>query len=540
MKVENFDIFPYEKDIPEAYQLTAPIHQTEYLINGEILHWDGQMNQIYSPVFTKQADGTLVQKHIGSSPLLTSNEALQALEGAVSAYKQGQGAWPTMSVGQRIFHVEHFVEKMIEQRDAVVKLLMWEIGKNLKDSEKEFDRTVDYIKDTIVKLKKLDRDSSRFVIEGGVIAQIRRVPFGISLCMGPYNYPLNETFTTLIPSLIMGNTVIFKPAKYGVLLVRPLIQAFKECFPPGVINIIYGRGRDTVGAIMETGQLNLFAFIGTNKGANDLKRMHPKPHMLRSVLGLDAKNPAIILPSANIDLAVKECVLGSLSYNGQRCTALKIIWVHRSRIGEFLEKFSAKISQLKVGVPWDTDVNLTPLPEPGKTDYLTDLVEDALAHGAKVINPDGGKVIETYFHPAVVYPVNEKMKLWREEQFGPVVPVVAFDEVEEVTDYVVNSNFGQQASIFGENSEKVAQLVDVLVNQVSRININAQCQRGPDIFPFNGRKDSAENTLSVIDALRVFSIRTTVATKDTPENRALVQQIINNHESGFLSRVFLF
>lgn len=540
MKTENFDIFPYENEIPETHQLAEPIHQTEYLINGEILHWDGQMNQIYSPVFTKQNDGTLVQKHIGSSPLLTSKEALQALEGAVSAYQQGQGAWPTMPVGQRITHVEHFVEKMIEQREEVVKLLMWEIGKNLKDSQKEFDRTVDYIKDTIVKLKKLDRDSSRFVMEGGVIAQIRRVPFGISLCMGPYNYPLNETFTTLIPSLIMGNTVIFKPAKYGVLLVRPLIQAFKECFPPGVINIIYGRGRDTVGAIMETGQLNLFAFIGTNKGANDLKRMHPKPHMLRSVLGLDAKNPAIVLPSADIDLAVEECVLGSLSYNGQRCTALKIIWVHRSRIEEFLEKFAAKVSQLKAGMPWDTGVNLTPLPEPGKTDYLTDLVEDAIAHGAKVINPDGGKVVETYFHPAVVYPVNEKMKLWREEQFGPVVPVVAFDELEEVSEYVVSSNFGQQASVFGEDSEKVAKLVDVLVNQVSRININAQCQRGPDIFPFNGRKDSAENTLSVIDALRVFSIRATVATKDSPENRALVQQIINNHESGFLSRDFLF
>jgi len=477
---------------------------------------------------------------LGSSPLLTSKEALEALEAAENAYDHGLSDWAAMPVINRIAYIEHFIEKMLEKRSEIVKLLMWEIGKNLKDSEKEFDRTVDYIKDTIVQLKKNDRESSRFEIESGIIAQIRRVPFGISLCMGPYNYPLNETFTTLIPALIMGNTVIFKPAKYGVLLIKPLLSAFKECFPPGVINIIYGRGRDTAGAIMQTGKLNIFVFIGSNKGANDLKKMHPKPHMLRSVLGLDAKNPAIILPCANIDVAVDECVLGSLSFNGQRCTALKIIWVHKSLVDSFLEKFSAKVSALKSGMPWDSGVNITPLPEPGKTEYLADLVNDALEHGASLINKAGGQINETYFHPAIVYPVNSKMKIWREEQFGPVVPVVAFDDISEVKEYIVNSNFGQQASIFGQDSKSVAKMIDTIVNQVSRINLNTQCQRGPDMFPFNGRKDSAEGTLSINDALKVFSIRTMVATKDESSNKEIIKQIIQNRESSFLSRDFIF
>ncbi len=210
---------------------------------------------------------------------------------------------------------------MKQQRDEVVKLLMWEIGKPLKDSEKEFDRTYDYIVDTIKSLKELDRNSAKLVEEQGFMAQIRRVPLGVALCMGPFNYPLNETFSTL-PALIMGNTVVFKPAKYGVLLIRPLLEAFRDSFPPGVINIIYGRGRETVGALMETGRVDVFAFIGTNKGANDLKRLHPKPHRLKGkILGLDAKNPAIVLPDADIDNAVTECISGSLSFNGQRCTA---------------------------------------------------------------------------------------------------------------------------------------------------------------------------------------------------------------------------
>ena len=143
----------------------------------------------------------------------------------------------------------------------------------------------------------------------------------VALCLGPFNYPLNETFTTLIPALIMGNTVIFKPAKYGVLLIQPLLQAFLQSFPPGVINIIYGRGRETVGVLMESGKIDLFAFIGTNKGASDLKRMHPKPHRLRAVLGLDAKNPAIILPDADMARTVKECLAGSFPFNGRKDSA---------------------------------------------------------------------------------------------------------------------------------------------------------------------------------------------------------------------------
>ena len=110
---------------------------------------------------------------------------------------------------------------------------MWEIGKNLADSEKEFDRTVEYIEGTIEALKDLDRVSSRFIVEQGVFAQIRRAPLGVVLCMGPFNYPLNETFTTLIPALIMGNTVVMKPAKHGVLLLEPLLEAFRDSFPPG-------------------------------------------------------------------------------------------------------------------------------------------------------------------------------------------------------------------------------------------------------------------------------------------------------------------
>lgn len=532
-------LFPNVDNIPEAYRLDGRIEQREYLVEGQLRVWPGPLATVRSPVYLSTAAGD-EQVILGSTPQLDADTALQALDAAVRAYDNGQGAWPTMRVAERIGHVEAFLTRMREQRAAVVKLLMWEIGKNLKDSEKEFDRTCDYIVDTIEALKALDRRSSRFELEQGTLGQIRRVPLGVALCMGPYNYPLNETFTTLIPALIMGNTVVFKPAKFGVLLIRPLLEAFRDSFPPGVINVIYGSGRETVSALMASGKVDIFAFIGTNKGASALKKLHPKPHRLRAALGLDAKNPGIVLPQVDLDNAVNEAITGSLSFNGQRCTALKILFVHEDVAETFLEKFNARLASLKPGMPWEPGVALTPLPEQGKTDYLSGLVADACVKGARVINEGGGEVRGSFFYPAVLYPVSADMRVYQEEQFGPLVPVVPYRDLQHVIDYVLQSDFGQQLSIFGSDSAEVGRLVDAFANQVGRININAQCQRGPDTYPFNGRKDSAEGTLSVHDALRVFSIRTLVATRFDDNSKDLISRIIRNRESSFLTTDYIF
>jgi acyl-CoA reductase-like NAD-dependent aldehyde dehydrogenase len=444
-----------------------------------------------------------------------------------------------MTVAQRIECVEKFTQKMIQKRDEVVKLLMWEIGKSLGDSQKEFDRTVQYIYDTIGALKDIDRNSSTFLIEEGIIGQVRRSPLGVVLCMGPFNYPLNETFTTLIPALIMGNIVLFKPPKHGTLLHYPLLEAFKDSFPAGVINTLYGRGNSIIPQLMESGKIDVLTLIGSSKVADKLKKMHPKVNRLRAILGLDAKNAAIITESAQLDNAINECLLGSLSFNGQRCTAIKIIFVHASLADAFNKGLAEKIEALKVGMMWEPGVQITPLPEPNKPAYLKELIEDAKLHGAKIMNPHGGENFKSIFFPALLYPVNSKMKVWHEEQFGPVVPVVPFDDLNIPIDYIHESSHGQQVAIFGTDANQISELIDATVNQVSRVNINAQCQRGPDSFPFTGRKDSAEGTLSVTAALRSFSIRTVVATKANQLNKDIVNQIVENQQSNFLSTRFI-
>lgn len=213
-----------------------------------------------------------------------------------------------------------------------------------------------------------------------------------------------------------------------------------------------------------------------------------------------------------------------------------------------------------MGLPWEKGVNLTPLPEPGKPGYLKELISDAVSKGAKVINSKAA-IDRTYVFPHVVYPVSSSMRLYHEEQFGPVVPITTFKNVSEIYDYIAESNYGQQASVFSRDHSTVGKMIDVLVNQVSRVNVNAQCQRGPDSLPFTGRKDSgalqlgksrssirspesnqnvAYGTLSITDALRVFSIRSFVATKDTPQQTQILTDIMEARESNFLRMDYLF
>lgn len=533
-------LFPRETEVPEALRLGPPIRQQTYLVNGELRNWRGSTQSVYSPVWIRDAAGTPQRIEIGSYPLIAEREADEALDAAIHAYADGRGTWPTMSVAERIGCVQDFTRQMVAQRRQVVTLIMWEIGKTLPDSEKEFDRTVLYIRQTIDALKELDNSNSTFEVVEGTIGQIRRTPLGVVLCTGPYNYPLNETFATLIPALIMGNTVLFKPPRFGTLLFLPLLEAFRSAFPPGVINTVYGRGNVVLPRLMASGKVNVLAMIGSSRVADQLKKQHPKVHRLRAVLGLDAKNAAIVLPDADLDLAVKECLLGSLSFNGQRCTAIKMLLLHSSIAETFLQRFCAELGKLKIGMPWEKGVTITPLPEEGKVAYLNECVADAQAKGARVLNEGGGVSEATLYWPAVVYPVRDGMRLYREEQFGPVVPAMPFDDIETALQYVITSDHGQQVSIFGRDPQQMGTLIDPLVNQVCRVNLNCQCQRGPDVFPFAGRKDSAESTLSVSDALRTFSIRSMVAAKHIEPSVTLVDAIVRDHRSKFLNTRFIF
>ena len=279
--------------------------------------------------------------------------------------------------------------------------------------------------------------------------------------------------------------------------------------------------------IMRTGDIDIFAFIGGSSTADLLIKQHPAPHRLKIFLQLEGKNLGIIFPDADLEVASEQVVIGATSYNGQRCTAIKLVMVHESIADQFLGLLVEKVAALKVGLPWVEGVAITPLPEADKPAYLQDLMADAVERGASIVNADRGgcELAGALMTPAIVYPVTRNMRLWREEQFGPVLPVAVYRDINEIYDYYRETTFGQQAAVFTKNAQTAAPLLDILSTAVGRVNINTQCGRSPDSLPFSGRRSSALGTMSVTEAFNAFSVEVLVAGKANTVNDGILTEL---------------
>mmetsp|Transcript_1449 Transcript_1449/g.2660 ORF Transcript_1449/g.2660 Transcript_1449/m.2660 type:complete len:568 (-) Transcript_1449:45-1748(-) len=486
----------------------------------------------------------IVPQVIGRLPQMSTEQTLEIAKAAKSAWNGGSGVWPQMSLSKRVTAVENFLTELKKQRESIIELLMWEIGKNEADATSEFDRTIEFAQQ-VIDVVKSDPEfgGASWQSIGATRAFVRRAAIGIILCLGPYNYPLNETYATLIPALLMGNIVILKIPTIGGLSHLLTMDAFSKALPPGTIHFVSGRGRATMPPLMESGAIDGLAFIGGSSAADTLIKGHPHPHRLKVFLQLEAKNMGIFLEdlfdpknAQVLDTVLDEAVLGSLSFNGQRCTALKIIFAPSSQGETVAKALAERVERLPVGLPWQKWDNgslskITPLPNQNRIDYMKSLIDDATSKGAKVMNKGGGTILggteSTLMVPAVLYPVTPDMKIYSEEQFGPIVPVATYDKVETVLEYGRDGEYGQQVSVFTaqQSTEIAANLLDNFSSVFGKININGQCGRSPDTLPFSGRRSSAMGVMSVRDALFEFSIPTVVAYKDKGANAEIVGQI---------------
>lgn len=508
----------------EAFKTKPDVHCASTFIGGERREWTGEFVEVTSPIVDASTGQRAV---IGRVPAFDEATAVQAVDAAAKAWDRGQGPWPQMSLAQRIGQMRRFVELLAPSREVIVQALMWEICKNSADAAQEFDRTMKFVAAVIEALEASDAKEpfGSWTTVSGVRGRVRRGPVGVTMMLAPFNYPLNEMYAMMIPALLMGNVIVLKLPAVGGLAHILTIDALKEAFPPGVINFVTGAGRKTMGPIMATGLVDCLGFIGGAKATDALIKQHPQPHRLKVFSQLEGKNIAMVLADADLEVAAKQILLGSLTYNGQRCTACKLIMAHESVADALVEKLAVGVGALKAGLPWEGGVSITPLPEPSKPGYLEGLIDDAVAKGARIVNAEagGGSLAGALFTPAVLYPVHPDMRVFTEEQFGPVVPIARFAEVAEVDAAVRASWNGQQAAIFTRDPKAAAPLVDMLSTVVGRINLNAQCSRGPDAFPFSGRRSSAMGTMSVTEALRAFSVETIIAFPENEENCALAE-----------------
>jgi glyceraldehyde-3-phosphate dehydrogenase (NADP+) len=201
-----------------------------------------------------------------------------------------------------------------------------------------------------------------------------------------------------------------------------------------------------------------------------------------------------------------------------------------------VQQFANEVERMSIGLPWDSSQEgdypqITPLPNQGRLKYMIKLIDDAILKGASIMNSNGGSVIggsdSTLMIPAVLYPVTNSMDLYHQEQFGPVIPIVPYDTIEEVLEYGREGAYGQQVSIFTSDSQTItaARLLDMFSAIFGKINLNSQCGRSPDTLPFSGRRSSAMGVMSARYAVKEFSIPTVIAHKDQPSVTKIMSAI---------------
>ena len=510
-------LFPDASQVPAKFRVDPAAHTPRWLVDGELRAFTGPSKPVTSRIATRTGT-SLAPTVLGHEAMLTQAEAKLAVDAALRAWNGSEGEWPTASVDARVAAVERFAKEVEARTDEIATLLMWEIGKPWPSARDEVTRSVEYMRNTLAELKAMrELDARPQTGTAGAkthYARQHRRALGVVLCVAPFNYPVNEFLTTVVPALLMGNVVLAKTPRFGVLANLALLDAFRTCFPKGVVSLLPGDGKVVIPALMSTtrldvagnpcGAVDVLAFIGSEGAANAILKSHPVPISLHKILGLGAKNASVVLEGADLEAASSALVKGALGFNGQRCTAEKLVFVQRPVAEAFLARLVAKVDALKLGMPWEEGVAVTPLPEEAKLEWMRGYLDDATGKGARVLNAKGGQGTFSVMRPAVVYPANKAMKLFHEEQFGPLLVVAPFDSVEEVLAWQRVSPFGQQAAVWGP-VERSARLVHALARYVARVNYNDVCQRGPDSFGFTATDKSGFGTLSLREAMLSFS-----------------------------------
>ena len=425
---------------------------------------------------------------------------IEEIDAAIKSAKHAQKSWSKEDMKVRARLLRAWATQLVADKDEIATTIMNEVGKTFSDAEKEVLRTADLINFTVEEFLHMSNESlsAESYPHGSrnKFAIIDRVPLGVILAIGPFNYPVNLTVSKIVPALMSGNTVIFKPATRGSISGVKLVESFAkvEGFPPGILQLITGRGNEIGDYMIQHDDINMITFTGSTRNGQNISQL---AKMTPAVMELGGKDPAIVTANADLDKTVREIVSGAFGYSGQRCTAIKRVLVVDEVADELVKRLSEAIAKLKVGTPNDGDVAIVPLINEKAADFVEDLINDAKKKGAKIIV--GGNRDKNLIYPTLIDNVTTQMRFAWEEQFGPVLPILRVRDVEQAIKITNDSEYGLQASIFSEDFTESIKIAREL--EVGSVQINGQPQRGPDSFPFLGAKNSGMGSQGVKNAL---------------------------------------
>ncbi len=441
-------------------------------INGEFINGEKRY-PIISPLDLKE---------YGSAVALTKKEIDIAFEAARDSQKE----WRKLSREERIEFIDVFTEKLSEKKEELAEVMLYEIGKSKEDGISEVQRTVELINETIYSYHNqlIEHVSGSNIGAQDKMITIVREPLGVVLAISPFNYPVNLSLAKIIPAIISGNSVVFKPATNGSLTAYLIAQIFDEIkLPKGVFNLVTGRGSEIGDYLTNHKEPNAITYTGSTKIGLDIS----KNSMLQNVvLEMGGKDAALVLEDANLTETVRDIIKGAFSFSGQRCTAIKRVFVPRKIKKQFEQEMKQQGEQIVFGNPFDGKVTVGPLIDLKTARYQRRLINDAVAKDAKILF--GGQIKKNMVNPTVITEVTTDMKIAKEEQFGPVLPIIYYSSTTEAIKEINNTEYGLQASIFTLDYEKALKISEEI--EVGSVNINCPPSRGPDQLPFTGVKHS--------------------------------------------------
>jgi glyceraldehyde-3-phosphate dehydrogenase (NADP+) len=413
-----------------------------------------------------------------------------------------QSCWMKTPLRDRANILVKIADVIENNVDAIANWLVLEIGKPISQAKAEVIRTAEIFRYTAEAGVQLEGETiTGDAFSGaskGKISMTYRVPVGVVLCIGPFNYPFNLTGSKIAPALIAGNAIVMKPPTQGAIAALHFGEILKAAgVPPGVFNIITGKGSDIGDYLVEHTGIDMIAFTGsTDVGIKLAKTAGMKPLLLE----LGGKDAAIVLDDADFTPTVNAIVSGAFAYSGQRCTAVKRVLPMPQIANKLVEAVVEQTLKLSIGHPAENKT-IGPLINSKQCEYVQGLIDDALSKGA--ILKCGNKREGNVLWPTVLDHVTRDMRIAWEEPFGPVLPIIRIKSIEEAIAISNKSEYGLQGMVFTQNLDLAFNIAQEL--DVGTVQINGQSARGPDHFPFLGAKSSGLGTQGIRYSIEAMS-----------------------------------
>jgi succinate-semialdehyde dehydrogenase/glutarate-semialdehyde dehydrogenase len=407
------------------------------------------------------------------------------IDAAVAAARTAFQTWRRTSVLERVEICRRAFDLCMERAEEIAELITRETGKTIRESREEM---VEYTADHF---RRAAEDVLRH--EGKVLPSTQgknhkriiviQEPVGVVAAITPWNFPVDIAGIPIVYGLAYGCTTVWKPSEFAPLCAEAFMDVLHDAgFPPGTANLVHGRG-DAGSALVRHDAVDSVVFTGSIETGEKVAR---DAGLKNRVLELGGNGPQIVLADADMDAAVDAAVTGCFYLAGQFCTAAERVLVHRDVHDTFVERLVERARELRVGDPLLEETDMGPMCHRGTLDRTRAHIEDAVANGARVVH--GGTSSGMYHDPTVLVDVTPEMRIAREETFGPVAPIIAFESLDQALQIANSTEHGLTASVFTRSLADAWTAAEELRH--GTVHINETTNYWDQMAPFGGAKKS--------------------------------------------------